>query len=384
MSFWSDLMARKRLIKAFRAGGIHLTVGSDERKIYPKIHSIRTTEHSTEYVFTLPTGLDPKTLTKNLYVFQQVFGKNITVDGEFKKYVLTINNDSLPKELIYKYKDITSSLEGLEMPIVCGKNSAGEWMVYNAVTEPNCLVSGEPGAGKSTQVRQIITTLIQVKSPEELHIYLGDLKMSEFFLFKRVKHVKSVCVYPDDMARMLEYIHKELERRGELLNKFNVTHITKLPESEKQPFILLCIDEIVMIMDDKDMKKQLVQIVALGRALGIYCILSLQRPSHDILDTKIRGLLTVRMGFRTTDITNSKIIGTQGSEKISKETPGRFLIKRDELTELQAPYLTEDEAEKILMNYRVRDWKDMFARGYKVKEVKPDEPKQLTEEDVFG
>jgi S-DNA-T family DNA segregation ATPase FtsK/SpoIIIE len=175
--------------------------------------------------------------------------------------------------------------------------------------------------------------------------------MSEFFLFKDVEHVKSVCVYPEDMARMLKHIHGELKRRGELLNKHRVTHITKVPE--KTPFILLAIDEIVMIMDDKEMKKQLVQIVSLGRALGIYCILSLQRPSHDILDTKIRGLLTVRMGFRTTDASNSKIIGTPSSERISKTTPGRFLIKRDELTELQAPHLTEEKADKILAAYRI-------------------------------
>ncbi|NYE07308.1 DNA segregation ATPase FtsK/SpoIIIE-like protein [Bacillus niacini] len=182
------------------------------------------------------------------------------------------------------------------------------------------------------------------------------------------------------MARMLKHIHGELKRRGELLNKHRVTHITKVPE--KTPFFLLAIDEIVMIMDDKEMKKQLVQIVSLGRALGIYCILSLQRPSHDILDTKIRGLLTVRMGFRTTDASNSKIIGTPGSERISKQTPGRFLIKRDELTELQAPYLTEEKADKILAAYRIDGWKDLFARS-STSEIPTTKTEELTEKDVF-
>jgi len=382
MSFWGELMARKRMIKAFRYAGLYKTIGSDERKIFPKIHSVRTTDHSTEFVFTLPNGLDPKLVEKNFFAFQQIFGENIEMDGEFKKFVFTISHKTMPKKLTYNYKDILPQLEGLEMPIICGKDSSGMWMTYNAITEPNALVSGEPGAGKSTQTRSILTTLIQYKKPEELHIYLGDLKMSEFFLFKGVEHVKSVCVYTEDMAKMLKHLHNELKRRGELLNRFGCTHITKLPESEKQPFILLCIDEIVMIMDDKEMKKQLVQLVALGRALGIYCILSLQRPSHDILDTKIRGLLTVRMGFRTTDFTNSKIIGTPGSEKISRETPGRFLIKRDELTELQAPYLDEDEADKILAKYRIDGWKDQFT-GKKEKAHTPSTEEKLTEEDVF-
>ncbi|WP_429472320.1 FtsK/SpoIIIE domain-containing protein [Neobacillus sp. B4I6] len=46
------------------------------------------------------------------------------------------------------------------------------------MTEPNCLISGEPAAGKSTQLRNILATLIQRKTPDELHIYLWDLKMS--------------------------------------------------------------------------------------------------------------------------------------------------------------------------------------------------------------
>jgi S-DNA-T family DNA segregation ATPase FtsK/SpoIIIE len=82
----------------------------------------------------------------------------------------------LPKELTYKYNAISHALEGYEMPIVCGIDSSGKWIVYDAVTAPNCLISGEPGAGKSTECRSILTTLIQYKTPEELHMYLGDLK----------------------------------------------------------------------------------------------------------------------------------------------------------------------------------------------------------------
>ncbi|MBD7939636.1 DNA translocase FtsK [Cytobacillus sp. Sa5YUA1] len=371
MSIWEKLKARNQSVKAFKSAGLYL--GDIERPIFPRIRSVQVTADCTSITFTLPNGLDPKLLTKNLIIFQQYFGKDIQIDGEIKRFTLIINKKRLPRELTYQLLDVSD----YDMPIVCGKDSTGRYMIYDAVLEPNALISGEPGAGKSTQLRSILTTLIQTKTHDELHIYLGDLKMSEFFLFKGVKHVKSVCVYTEDMAAMLAYLHAEMKRRGELLNKYGVTHINKL--SKKPPYILLCIDEIVMIMDDKQMKKQIVQLVALGRALGIYCILSLQRPSHDILDTKIRGLLTVRMGFRTTDLSNSRIIGTPGSEKISKETPGRFLIKRDELTELQAPYLTEEKAEELLASYKEDGWMDMFTGVKKKKQFKI-----VTEEDVFS
>ncbi|MFD2681492.1 FtsK/SpoIIIE domain-containing protein [Bacillus seohaeanensis] len=383
---WAKLKTRKKLIDCFKSGGIHLTYEmSDKTKrlILPKIHSVDSTDNSTTIIFSLPNGLDPKLLQKHFYVFQQHFGKSIELEGEYKKYVLTIHHTSLTKSLKYNYEALSPLLSDLDVPIVCGKDSNGNIMVYDAITEPNCLISGEPGAGKSTQLRSILTTLIKYKSPDNLHIYLGDLKMSEFFLFKGIQHVKSVCIYPQDMARMLDHIHAEMKRRGELLNKHEATHVNNLPAFAKVPYIVLAIDEIVMIMDDKEMKKQLVQLVALGRALGIYCILSLQRPSHDILDTKIRGLLTVRMGFRTTDLSNSRIIGTPGSEKISRETPGRFLIKRDELTELQAPYLTESKAREILAEYKDEGWTDMFV-GSNSPKMGGIKIEQLTEEDVFN
>lgn len=360
MNFFQTLNARQKLIKAFREMGLYKVIGSNERKIYPKIHAVKFDEHAktTQFVFSLLNGLDPKEIEKKEYIFNQFFGENIKIDGDYKKFVLTVRKNGLMKELNYNYNDLSNIISDKKMPIVCGKDQNGKWVIYDAIPEPNCLISGEPGSGKSTQLRSILTTLIKYKSPNELHMYLGDLKMSEFHMFKGIDHVKGIAIFPDGLKRMLKIVYKEMISRSKLLNKCSVIHVDKLPKNKKVPYILLAIDEIVMVMDDKEIKKMIVQIDSLGRALGIYNILSLQRPSHDILDTKIRSLLTVRMGFRTTDLSNSKMIGTPGSEKISRETPGRFFLKRDSLDEIQAPYLTDFEAEKLLEPYKTSEWKN--------------------------
>jgi DNA segregation ATPase FtsK/SpoIIIE, S-DNA-T family len=380
MILWEKIKARKQLVKAFKTAQIYISYSTDngERYILPKIHSVSIDNHSTEYVFTLPTGVNPDLLRKNFYVFQQVFGKQIELDGEVKKFVLTVYNGSISNELTYRYDDIEQAIKGLKMPIMCGKNRYGEWVIYDAITEPNALISGEPGSGKSTQLRSILTTLIKYKSPAEVHFYLGDLKMSEFHLFKSVQHVKSIAVFPDELERMLSQVYNEMLKRSKLLNEMGVMHIDDLPAAKKVPYILLAIDEIVMVIDNKEVKKMLVQIDSLGRALGIYNILSLQRPSHDILDTKIRSLLTVRMGFRTPDLSNSKIIGTPGAEKISRETPGRFYLKRDTIEEIQAPYLTDLEAKKLLECYKSSEWEN-GCNGLPMQSNNV-----LTEKDVFN
>jgi DNA segregation ATPase FtsK/SpoIIIE, S-DNA-T family len=383
MTFIKNQTAKAKLRRCFKSAGLinKYKNGDKEVTVYPKIHDVKfnVEKQSIRYVFTLVNGTDPKEVMKREYVFNQFFGKNIELDGDYKKFELTVYEKGLVNELTYNYKDIQEAIKGYKMPIVSGKDRNRKWVVYDAVTEPNTLISGEPGSGKSTQARSIITTLIQYKSPEELHIYLGDLKMSEFHLFKGVKHVKGLAIFPDELEKMLNIVYKEMLQRAKLLNSVGVMHIDKLPADQKVPYILLAIDEIVMVMDNKELKKKLVQIDSLGRALGIYNILSLQRPSHDILDTKVRSLLTVRMGFRTIDLSNAKIIGTPGSEKISRSTPGRFILKRDTLDEIQSPYLTEDKAEKILRAYKSKDWVNSVEEEV-VEQVKVEE---ITEKDLF-
>jgi DNA segregation ATPase FtsK/SpoIIIE, S-DNA-T family len=383
MTFIKNQSAKAKLRRCFKSAGLinKYKNGDKEVTVYPKIHDVKFDDEkqSIRYVFTLVNGTDPKEVMKREYVFNQFFGKNIELDGDYKKFELTVYERGLVNELTYKYKDIQEAIKGYKVPIVCGKDRNEKWTIYDAVVEPNALISGEPGSGKSTQLRSIITTLIQYMSPEELHLYLGDLKMSEFHLFKGVKHVKGLAIFPDELEKMLNKVYNEMLRRAKVLNAAGVIHIDKLPADQKVPYILLAIDEIVMVMDNKELKKKLVQIDSLGRALGIYNILSLQRPSHDILDTKVRSLLTVRMGFRTTDLSNAKIIGTPGSEKISRSTPGRFILKRDTLDEIQSPYLTEDKAEKILKSYKSKDWINSVEEEV-VEQVKAQE---ITEQDLF-
>jgi DNA segregation ATPase FtsK/SpoIIIE, S-DNA-T family len=378
MSFWSDLMARKRLIKAFRAGGIHLTVGSDNRIIYPKIHSIRTSDHSTEYVFTLPTGLDPKVMSKNLFAFWQVFGDSIKLDGEFKKYVLTVYDKEPAGDLKYDVKTIVGVIDGYRLGIVCGKDRIGDWVAFDLCKQPHILIAGETGSGKSTQLRSILTTLIMTKKPSELQLYLGDLKKSEFHIFKKVEHVQCVLSDKKAIGKMLKHIQKELEERSNLTETFEVSHVDDLPAEHRRPYIVVCIDEFVMLRKEEKVMEILTEIVAIGRTLGVFAILSMQRPEHKVLDTTIRANLTVSMGFKLRDKIEAKIVNTPNAEKI--EQPGRFVMNSDKLYDLQAPLLELDDAKLLLNPYTV-----MKGPAKPVYESKPEEkPKQLTEEDVFG
>ncbi|RDU35486.1 cell division protein FtsK [Neobacillus piezotolerans] len=350
MSFWANMKARHNLIKAFRYAGIYKTV-ADDRKIFPKIRSIRSEAHSTEYVFTLPGGLDPKLLNKNFFAFQQVFGTSVSLEGDVKTFLLKVFSSSLPSELTYNFETYEPLIKGLALPIIAGMDLSGNWIAFDLVKNPHILIAGETGSGKSTQLRSVLSTLIRALPPSRLELYLCDLKRSEFHLFRNVEHVRGVFVTPTSMEPVLNYLQREMRRRGDILDSREVSHIDDL--EEQLPYIVLCIDEVALLQTEKKIMALVEEISAIGRALGVFLILSMQRPDRNVLDGKLKNNLTVRMGFKCADLINSRIIGTPGSEKLKES--GRMLLKIPaftELKEVQAPYLGTGEAKELLKGYR--------------------------------
>jgi S-DNA-T family DNA segregation ATPase FtsK/SpoIIIE len=387
MSFIQSLKHRAKLVDAFKKAGIYRTFKTDsgERKVLPKIHNVPNSKYDY-YVFTLPNGVDPKLLKKNFFVFQQIFGEGVSIDGEVKQFKLTVKQTKLIDKVDYDYNALAEliSKEKIIMPIVCGMSEKGTLKIYDATNNPNLLIYGEPGSGKSSILHVINSTLIQYYSPKQIEFYFADFKMSELNVYEGVEHVKSVCYTTKELAPVLTHLQKEMSIRGNLLKQNKIRHINKLSDEQKPPYIVLCVDEFVMIRDDEIMS-DLLQIASLGRAYGIYLILSMQRPSHKILSTDVRGLLSVRMGFRTVDKRNALIGETPGSETIPpKGYAGTFYLKYEDLELLRSPYLDEETTEKILQPYKRNDWKNHNYAKSKMVQIQQPQERVITESEVFN
>ena len=203
-------------------------------------------------------------------------------------------------------------------------------------------------------VRVVLSTLIQTMSPDTLHLYLGDLKNSEFHFLRRVKHVKEVCMEEVEMKIMLQKIWNEIRERRKLMATYEVDHIdeyNKLHPDKRKPYILLAIDEVAMLQDEKECMTIIEKISAVGRALGVFLMLSMQRPDAKVLDGKLKLNMTVRMGFRCADSINSKIMGTPGAEHLAQS--GQMILKLHGLKKVQAPYLELNKAKQMIEPYRV-------------------------------
>ncbi|ALZ64673.1 DNA translocase FtsK (plasmid) [Bacillus cereus] len=348
---------RNQLIEVFGKAGLyteHQTRGG-KVPIYPKIHHVSSSTESVRYIFTIPNGLDPQKIEKKWFCFQQILGRNLTIEGDIKKFVLHVFHSAAGlKPYNYCYKEWKPLLKGYRLPVVVGRDQFGKMITYDMIDSntPHLLIAGETGSGKSSMVRVVLSTFIQCMSPDTLHLYLGDLKNSEFHFLRRVKHVKEVCMEEIEMKIMLQKVWREIRERRKLMEQYEVDHIdayNKLNPDHQKPYILLAVDEVAMLKEEKECMTIIEKISAVGRSLGVFLMLSMQRPDAKVLDGKLKLNMTVRIGFKCDSAINSNIMGTPGSEHL--EQSGQMILKRNGLKKVQAPYLKLSKAKQIVEPY---------------------------------
>ncbi|OAB31739.1 hypothetical protein PMSD_18305 [Paenibacillus macquariensis subsp. defensor] len=349
-----EIVLRRRLESLFKTGEIYLKiVGYKKRELrkYPKIKRVTTYFDRQEAVFTLPEGVNPELVLSHDWLFKQVFGNNLTLEmneDDPRIFVMKSYGEKI-KHFDYDLTEVQKQFAGLELPIYAGKDRNG-YVVYDLVPNPGLLIAGETGSGKSACVRSVITTLIQMVPTLEL--YCADLKMSEFGIFKGI--AKSVVMDSDGLRLMASRIRKECTRRSKLLEKYEVEHVNKLPKEARVSYIVFAVDEISLVKKEKDIMNNIEEISSIGRALGIFLILSMQRPDAHVLDGALKVNLTVRFAHRTSDVTNSRIVlDSVEAAQIRNSEKGKMYMKFDGISPVQGPFLDIDVAKKILAPFKM-------------------------------
>jgi S-DNA-T family DNA segregation ATPase FtsK/SpoIIIE len=380
---------RRRLIKAFKAGGVGLKItkghGKNKREfmVYPKIHRVTVSLERRQVVFTLPLGLNPKEIFEHDWLLQQAFGEHIEVDGDVKNFALNIYNEGL-KQYKYDLEEAKKACEGMHLPVYVGKSRTG-LVAYDMTLHPHLLEAGETGSGKSVALRSILTTMLLVAG-NRMKLYCGDLKRSEFHLFRGI--AAEVCTDEVKLLHILQRVQAQLIKRGELCDKEGVEGILELPEEIRPEFIVVAIDEVVLIKDNEACMKIIDRIGAIGRSLGVFLILAMQRPDREVVEGRLKSNMTVRMAFRHADEINSRItIGTGEAADIKHSEKGLMIHKLDGIKRVQAPLLKTDACRKLLAHLKKGDNVTPPPAASKRKkgsgtpeEVKPEELQEIDNE----
>jgi len=272
------------------------------------------------------------------------------------------------------------------LPIILGKDIAGEPIIADLAAMPHLLVAGTTGSGKSVGLNVILLSLLYRFTPSELRLILIDPKVLELKTYDDIPHLLSpVVTEPHKSVRALKWAVEEMERRYRMMSSVNSRNIHSFNEKvsaaiakgkplgrrvqtgfdpdtgeqlyeEEQldyqplPQIVLIVDELadLMVTVGKEIEVLIQRLSQKSRAAGIHLIMATQRPSVDVITGVIKANLPTRISFKVTSRIDSRtILGEQGAEQLLGKGDMLYKPNTGAMVRVHGPFVSDEEVEAV-------------------------------------
>ena len=255
------------------------------------------------------------------------------------------------------------------IPIVLGKDVAGNPVILDLAKAPHLLIAGSTGSGKSVCMNTLIMSLLFKFPPDELRLIMVDPKIVEFEDYKRLPHLITPVINDSKKVPIaLRWAVTEMEKRYRILAKAGVKKLAEYNSRKdpapivdengvaapaKMPVLVVIIDELAeLMMTDgrKDSEAYITRIAQLGRAAGVHIVVATQRPSTQIITGVIKANLPTRIAFRVGQMVDSRVILDQnGAEKLLGSGDMLFLAPGGmDLERVQGAWVKDEDIKEIV------------------------------------
>jgi len=245
------------------------------------------------------------------------------------------------------------SKKNIKLPIALGKSISGIPVTGDLDSMTHLLIAGTTGSGKSVCINTIILSLLYRHPPDKCKFILIDPKMLELSTYEGIPHLLCpVITQPKKAASVLGWVVKEMESRYRLMTKEGVKNIDGYNSKHKlaMPYIVVIVDEMsdLMLVAGKEIENYVQKLSQMARAAGIHIIMATQRPSVDVITGTIKANFPTRISFQVSSKIDSRtILGEQGAEQLLGKGDMLFMSSANRIIRIHAPYVSENEIEKI-------------------------------------
>jgi S-DNA-T family DNA segregation ATPase FtsK/SpoIIIE len=290
--------------------------------------------------------------------------------------------------------------QSAQLPIILGKNIAGDPVIADLAPMPHLLVAGTTGSGKSVGLNCMILSLLYRLTPDQCRMIMIDPKMLELSMYEDIPHLLSpVVTDPAKAVRALKWAVEQMEDRYRQMSSVGVRSLagfndkvraarakgqplgrkvqtgyhpdTGQPVWEEEkleydvlPQIVVIVDELadLMMTAGKEVEFLIQRLAQKARAAGIHLIMATQRPSVDVITGVIKANLPTRISFHVTSKIDSRtILGEQGAEQLLGKGDMLYMPGGKGIVRVHGPFVSDDEVRAVADHWRAQGQPDYIT-----------------------
>ncbi|HEX7931137.1 MAG TPA: DNA translocase FtsK, partial [Sphingomicrobium sp.] len=281
--------------------------------------------------------------------------------------------------------------QNMSLPLILGKNIAGDPVIADLAPMPHLLVAGTTGSGKSVGLNCMILSLLYRMTPDECRLIMIDPKMLELSMYDDIPHLLApVVTEPSKAIRALKWTVEQMEERYRMMANLGVRALpsfnqkvrdakakgsklgrrvqTGYDASSGQPIyemeeleydvlpqIVVVVDELadLMMTAGKEVEFLIQRLAQKARAAGIHLIMATQRPSVDVITGVIKANLPTRISFQVTSKIDSRtILGEQGAEQLLGKGDMLYMPGGKQIIRVHGPFVSDEEVRAVAEHWR--------------------------------
>ena len=289
--------------------------------------------------------------------------------------------------------------QNAQLPVILGKNIAGDPVIADLAPMPHLLVAGTTGSGKSVGLNAMILSLLYRLTPDQCRMIMIDPKMLELSMYDDIPHLLSpVVTDPAKAVRALKWAVEQMEDRYRQMSSLGVRSLGGFNEKvraakakgaplgrkvqsgwdengrpvyeEEQldyqvlPQIVVIVDELadLMMTAGKEVEFLIQRLAQKARAAGIHLIMATQRPSVDVITGVIKANLPTRISFHVTSKIDSRtILGEQGAEQLLGKGDMLYMPGGKGIVRVHGPFVSDEEVQRVTDHWRSQGTPDYIS-----------------------